>query len=56
MVLQDVLLVTWVKRVVRLSMPALADKRGRGRPVFNPDRMFLHAAHFHCLGHASNGQ
>jgi hypothetical protein len=43
MVLQDSLLVTLVKLVDRLPMPALSGKRGRGRPMFYPDRLFLKA-------------
>ena len=43
MVPQDSLLVTLVKLVDRLPMPALPVKRGRGHPKFYPDRLFLKA-------------
>src|SRR5215469_14453947 len=43
MVSQDALLVTLVKLVDRLPMPALPAKRGRGHPKVYPDRLFLKA-------------
>ena len=43
MVSQDSLLVTLVKLVDRLPMPALPMKRGRGHPIVYPDRVFLKA-------------
>ena len=43
MILQDSLLVTLVKLVDRLPMPSIQVKRGKGRPVFYPDRLFLKA-------------
>jgi hypothetical protein len=43
MVSQDSLLVTLVKLVDRLPMPALAAKRRRGHPKVYPDRLFLKA-------------
>jgi len=43
MVSQDSLLVTLVKLVDRLPMPALPPKRGRGHPIVYPDRLFLKA-------------
>ncbi len=43
MVSQDSLLVTLVKLVDRLPMPALPMKRGRGHPIVYPDRLFLKA-------------
>jgi hypothetical protein len=41
MVTQDSLLVTLVKLVDRVPMPALPPKRGRGHPIVYPDRLFL---------------
>jgi len=41
MVSQDSLLVTLVKLVDRVPMPALPTKRGRGHPKVYPDRLFL---------------
>ena len=43
MVSQDLLLVTLVKLVDRVPMPALPPKRGRGHPNVYPDRLFLKA-------------
>src|SRR6266700_4641359 len=43
MVSQDALLVTLVKLVDRVPMPALAVKRGRGHPKVYTDRLFLKA-------------
>jgi hypothetical protein len=43
MVSQDALLVTLVKLVDRLPMPALPAKRGRGHPKVYTDRLFLKA-------------
>ncbi len=43
MVSQDSLLVTLVKLVDRLPMPALPVKRGRGHPKVYTDRLFLKA-------------
>lgn len=43
MVSQDSLLVTLVKLVDRLPMPAPAAKRGRGHPKVFSDRLFLQA-------------
>src|SRR6266704_4059222 len=43
MVSQDALLVTLVKLVDRVPMPALPTKRGRGHPKVYPDRLFLKA-------------
>ena len=43
MVSQDSLLVTLVKLVDRLPMPALPAKRGRGHPNVYSDRLFLKA-------------
>lgn len=43
MVSQDSLLVTLVKLVDRLPMPALPAKRGRGHPKVYSDRLFLKA-------------
>jgi hypothetical protein len=41
MVSQDLLLVTLVKLVDRLPIPALPTKRGRGHPKGYPDRLLL---------------
>ena len=41
MIHQDSLLVTLVKLVDRIPMPPPPVKRGRGRPRFYPDRLFL---------------
>ncbi len=41
MVSQDTLLVTLVKLVDRLPMPALVAKRGRGHPKVYSDRLIL---------------
>ena len=43
MIHQDSLLVTLVKLVDRIPMPPPPAKRGRGRPRFYPDRLFLKA-------------
>ena len=43
MVTQDSLLVTLVKLVDRVPMPALPPKRGRGHPIVYADRLFLKA-------------
>src|SRR5438876_6214004 len=43
MVSQDSLLVTLVKLVDRVPMPAPASKRGRGHPIVYTDRLFLKA-------------
>jgi len=43
MVSRDTLLVTLVKLVDRLPMPALPGKRGRGHSMFYTDRLFLKA-------------
>jgi hypothetical protein len=43
MVHQDSLLVTLVKLVDRIPTPPPPAKRGRGRPKFYPDRLFLKA-------------
>ncbi len=41
MVHQDSLLVTLVQPVDRLPMPSIPVKRGRGRPTFYPNAVFL---------------
>lgn len=43
MVSQDSLLVTLVSMVDRLPTPVVSAKRGRGRPAFYPDHLFLKA-------------
>lgn len=43
MVYQETLLVTLVRLVDRLPMPPPPAKRGRGRPKFYPERLFLQA-------------
>ena len=43
MFLQDSLLVTLVKLVDQLPIPALPARRGRGHPRVYPDRLFLKA-------------
>ena len=43
MVHQDSRLIKLVKLVDRISMPPPPAKRGRGRPKFYPDRLFLKA-------------
>ncbi len=43
MVPQDALLVTLVKLVDRLPMPSPATKRGRGRPTYYTQSLFLKA-------------
>ena len=43
MVPQDSMLVTLVKLVDHLPMPALPRKRGRGHPKVYPDRLFVKA-------------
>src|SRR5437588_12057370 len=43
MVSQDSLLVTLVKLVDRVPMPAPPSKRGRGHPIVYTDRLFLKA-------------
>jgi hypothetical protein len=43
MIPQESLLVTLVKLVDRIPMPLPPSKRGRGRPKFYPDRLFLKA-------------
>jgi Transposase DDE domain len=54
MVSQDSLLVTLVKLVDRLPMPALATKRGRGHPIVYPDRLFLKAVVIMIVRHLHN--
>jgi hypothetical protein len=43
MILEVSLLVTWVKLVDSIPMPPPPTKRGRGKPRFYPDRLFLKA-------------
>ena len=43
MIPQELLLVTLVKLVDRIPMPLPPSERGRGRPKFYPDRLFLKA-------------
>jgi hypothetical protein len=54
MVSQDSLLVTLVKLVARLPMPALARKRGRGHPIVYPDRLVLKAVVSMIVRHVHN--
>ncbi len=54
MVSQDSLLVTLVKLVDRLPMPARATKRGRGHPIVYPDRLFLKAVVIMIVRHLHN--
>jgi len=54
MVSQDSLLVTFVKLVDRLSMPALSTKRERGRAKMCPDRLFLKALVIMIVRHLHN--
>jgi hypothetical protein len=54
MVSQDSLLVTLVKLVDRLPMPALPSKRGRGHPKVYPDRLFLKALVIMMVRHLHN--
>jgi DDE family transposase len=51
MVLQSSLLVTLVRLVDRLPTPAPPSQRGRGRPCFYPDRLFLKALVIMILRH-----
>jgi hypothetical protein len=54
MVSQDSLLVTLVKLVDRLPMPALPMKRGRGHPKVYTDRLFLMALVIMIVRHLHN--
>jgi hypothetical protein len=54
MVSQDSLLVTLVKLVDRVPMPALPTKRGRGHPIVYPDRLFLKAVVIMIVRHLHN--
>jgi hypothetical protein len=54
MVSQDSLLVTLVKLVDRLPIPALPTKRGRGHPKVYPDRLFLKALVIMIVRHLHN--
>jgi Transposase DDE domain len=54
MVLQDSLLVTLVQLVDRVPLPALPDKRGRGRPPVYPDQLFLKAVVIMIVRHLHN--
>src|SRR5258708_20366593 len=54
MVSQDSLLVTLVKLVDRVPMPALPTKRGRGHPKVYPDRLFLKAVVIMIVRHLHN--
>src|SRR5258708_4330800 len=54
MVSQDALLVTLVKLVDRLPIPALPTKRGRGHPKVYPDRLFLKALVIMIVRHLHN--
>src|SRR5260370_28473257 len=54
MVSQDSLLVTLVKLVGRVPMPALPSKRGRGHPIVYSDRLFLKAIVIMIVRHLHN--
>jgi hypothetical protein len=54
MVHQDSLLVTLVKLVERIPTPPPPAKRGRGRPKFYPDRLFLKALVIMIIRHLHN--
>jgi hypothetical protein len=54
MVTQDSLLVTLVKLVDRVPMPALPAKRGRGHPIVYSDRLFLKAVVIMIVRHLHN--
>ena len=54
MVHQDSLLVTLVKLVDRIPTPPPPVKRGRGRPRFYPDRLFLKALVIMIIRHLHN--
>jgi hypothetical protein len=54
MVSQDSLLVTLVKLVDRVPMPALPTQRGRGHPIVYPDRLFLKAVVIMIVRHVHN--
>ena len=54
MVSQDSLLVTLVKLVDRVPMPALSTKRGRGHPQVYSDRLFLKALVIMLIRHLHN--
>jgi hypothetical protein len=54
MVHQDSLLVTLVKLVDRLPMPLLAAKRGKGRPTFYSNGLFLKAVVIMIVRHLHN--
>src|SRR5258708_34776248 len=54
MVSQDSLLVTLVKLVGRVPMPALPTKRGRGHPIVYSDRLFLKAVVIMIVRHLHN--
>jgi hypothetical protein len=54
MVHLDSLLVTLVKLVNRIPMPPPPTKRGRGRPKFYPDRLFLKSLVIMILRHLHN--
>ena len=54
MVSQDSLLVTLVKLVDRVPMPALPTKRGRGHPNVYPDRLFVKAVVIMIVRHLHN--
>src|SRR6266567_3680283 len=54
MVSQDSLLVTLIKLVDRLPLPALPTKRGRGHPKVYTDRLFLKALVIMIVRHLHN--
>jgi hypothetical protein len=54
MVSQDSLLVTLVKLVDRVPLPAAPGKRGRGHPKVYPDRLFLKALVIMIVRHLHN--
>lgn len=54
MIHEDSLLVTLVKLVDRIPMPPPPTKRGRGKPRFYPDRLFLKALVIMIVRHLHN--
>lgn len=54
MIYQDSLLITLVKLVDRIPMPPPPTKRGRGKPKFYPDRVFLKALVIMIVRHLHN--
>jgi hypothetical protein len=52
--IRDSLLVELVKLVDRIPMPPPPAKRGRGRPRFYPDRLFLQALVIMIVRHLHN--